>query len=120
MRASLFSLVILFGAAVGSSAQADDSTEAVVVTATRTPQPAQKTGESVSIIPAQQLDTQQIVAVTDALQEIPGITIVRNGGLGQNATASIIPNRRPSRSIRPPHNGLLIMYAIENAETMKP
>ncbi|MBV9063015.1 MAG: TonB-dependent receptor [Alphaproteobacteria bacterium] len=89
MRASLFFAAMLAGALTGTSAQADDATESIVVTATRTPQPAYKTGESVSIISSQQLETQQILALTDVLQELPGVSIVRNGGLGQNATASI-------------------------------
>jgi len=70
-------------------ASADDSVEAVVVTATRTPQPAAKTGESVSVITSAQLDAQQTVALADALQQLPGVDVVRNGGLGQTTTISI-------------------------------
>lgn len=66
-----------------------DDAETVVVTATRTPQPADKTGESISVIAADELEWQQIVSLTDILPETPGLVSVRNGGLGQNATVSI-------------------------------
>ncbi len=70
-------------------AAGDDAVEAVVVTATRTPLPAGKTGESISVITGAQIDTQQILSVTDILGETPGIELVRNGGIGQTATVSI-------------------------------
>ncbi|HEX3944616.1 MAG TPA: TonB-dependent receptor [Rhizomicrobium sp.] len=71
------------------TARADESGESVVVTATRTPQPVQKTGESISVITSDQLEQQQIVSLTDILSEVPGLIAVRNGGLGQNATVSL-------------------------------
>lgn len=80
---------LLLSFATTSDVFADDAAESVVVTATRTTQPADKTGESVSVLTGTDLDIRQIVSVTDALGEIPGVVIVRNGGLGQNATASI-------------------------------
>ena len=59
--------------------------ETVVVSATRTPQPADVTGTSISVIGADAIQTQQIDFATDALAETPGLTQVRNGGAGQNA-----------------------------------
>ena len=91
MRA-FFTLPLSFFLEVGGlvlAARAADAPEAIVVTATRTPEPVEKTGESVSVISAQEIQTQQIVAVTDVLQETPSVTAVRNGGLGQNTTASL-------------------------------
>ena len=87
----VFLSVALASAAIAgtSAARADDTLEAVVVTATRTPQPASKTGESISVITSGDLDTQQTVALTDILQEVPGLDVVRNGGLGQTTTISI-------------------------------
>jgi vitamin B12 transporter len=79
-------LCLLAVAAVGSPACADDTSETIVVTATRTSQPVEKTGESVSVITGVELDAQQIVSVTDVLQEMPGLTVVQPGGLGQSAT----------------------------------
>jgi len=72
-------------------AQADDTgrVETVVVTATRTPQPASKTGESITVITAADLEEQQIAVATDVLQETPGLMVNRNGGVGQQSTISL-------------------------------
>jgi vitamin B12 transporter len=86
------SWIVLFSVLLGCLtpvARADGAGEAVVVTATRTPQPAEKTGESISVITADDLKIQQIVSLADILQQTPGLIAVRNGGLGQNATVSI-------------------------------
>lgn len=72
--------------------------ETVTVIATRSQQPISVTGESVSVVTGKDLDTQQIVAVSDALQQLPGIEINRNGPLGQQATISI-RGAEPGQSI---------------------
>ena len=76
---------------LGATAHADDrgTLETVVVTATRTSQPASKTGESISVITAKDLEEQQIAIATDALQETPGLMVDRNGGAGQESTVSL-------------------------------
>ncbi|HEY0107008.1 MAG TPA: TonB-dependent receptor [Rhizomicrobium sp.] len=63
--------------------------ETVVVSATRTDQPLRVTGASVSVIDAQDLKTQQTVALTDILQQTPSLVVTRNGGLGQPASISL-------------------------------
>ncbi|HEY5239019.1 MAG TPA: TonB-dependent receptor [Rhizomicrobium sp.] len=63
--------------------------EQVVVSATRTEQPADKTGESVSVITGDMLAQQQISFVSDALQETPGMVVIQNGGVGQTTNISI-------------------------------
>ena len=63
--------------------------ETVVVTATRTQQPLEVTGTSMSVITANEIAGQQAIAVTDLLAETPGLTVVRNGGVGQTTTVSI-------------------------------
>ena len=68
---------------------ADDSVDMVVVTATRTEQPAAKTGESTSVLDGNTLRTLQTVSLTDALALTPGIVVDQNGGLGQPTTISI-------------------------------
>ncbi len=60
--------------------------DTVVVTATRTDQPRALTGESMSVISAADLSASQIVLVADALAQTPGLTIVRNGGVGQTTS----------------------------------
>jgi vitamin B12 transporter len=79
-------LATLMGA---SAASADSISENVVVTATRTDQPALVTGESISVIPDSELKTLQIVPLTDALALTPGLTVNRTGPIGQPATISI-------------------------------
>jgi vitamin B12 transporter len=90
MRAYSFLLLALFilGAAGAGPGKADDA-EIIVVTATRTPEPISRTGESISVVTADQLAQQQILSVGDALEETPGVIVTRNGGIGQNATVSI-------------------------------
>lgn len=83
----LYSLPFLLG--LSATAQAADDSELVVVTATRTAQPANRTGESISVITGEDLQLQQTMSLTDALQMAPTSIVVRNGGLGQNATVSL-------------------------------
>ncbi|MBV9989929.1 MAG: TonB-dependent receptor [Alphaproteobacteria bacterium] len=88
MRKILLASVAL----IASPAFADETTfdaETVVVTATRTPQPLEVTGSSMSVITSDDLAVQQTVVVTDILAETPGLTVVRNGGPGQTTTVSI-------------------------------
>jgi vitamin B12 transporter len=62
---------------------AADDTETVVVTAARAPEPRELTGSSVSVLSAQNLVDQQVLVLSDALAETPGLAVVRNGGIGQ-------------------------------------
>jgi vitamin B12 transporter len=94
MRKSLcFSSAILVASAMAPARAADATAnnipENVVVTATRTEQSRELTGTSISVITAEDLTTEQIVVVTDALRETPGLTVVRNGGVGQTTTIGI-------------------------------
>src|SRR6185437_15224412 len=69
----LYSLPFLLG--LSATAQAADDSELVVVTATRTAQPADRTGESVSVVTGEDLKLQQTISVTDALVLIDGVRI---------------------------------------------
>ena len=88
---SLFA--IFLSTALVSIAPADETassgTDTVVITATRTDQPLALTGESLSVITAQQLRDQQTLAVSDALAQTPGISVVRNGGVGQTTSIGV-------------------------------
>ena len=89
MRKVLLSSVALI-AVWPALASADDlSSETVVVTATRTPQPADITGTAITVITAKDIQTQQLVTVSDALAQVPGTTIIREGGIGQVTTDSM-------------------------------
>ncbi|HEY1726189.1 MAG TPA: TonB-dependent receptor [Steroidobacteraceae bacterium] len=84
------------GAQTDAGAAAD--LQQVVVGATRTAQPLDRTGSSISVITADGLDQRQIVAVTDVLAQIPGLTVSRNGGQGQS-TSLYIRGAEPGESL---------------------
>ncbi|MEI9992770.1 MAG: TonB-dependent receptor [Rhizomicrobium sp.] len=65
------------------------STETIVVSATRTAQPLDVTGASVTVIDAQDLQTQQTVVLTDILKQVPSLVVNRTGGVGQTTTVSL-------------------------------
>jgi vitamin B12 transporter len=79
-------LTALFGSSLPASAQ---PVETIVVSATRTEQPAEKTGASITVFTADDLKTQQTVALVDILKQTPSLVINRNGGLGQPASISL-------------------------------
>ncbi|MGN6516257.1 MAG: TonB-dependent receptor plug domain-containing protein, partial [Rhizomicrobium sp.] len=87
-RNSLFVLAALLIAGPETPAFAQD-VENVVVTATRTAQPAAITGESISVFDSRTLKTLQSTDLSDVLTLAPGLTVDRNGGLGQPTSASI-------------------------------
>src|ERR1700722_12615815 len=87
MRKILLASISLL--ALASAASADDAIETVVVTATRTPQPAAVTGESIDVISSKVLEEQQIDVASDALAELPGVNVIREGSLGQPTSISI-------------------------------
>lgn len=70
----------------------------IVVTATRTAQPLDKTGSSMSVLSAADLDARQTLVLTDILAQVPGLTVSRNGGPGQN-TNLYIRGAEPGESL---------------------
>jgi vitamin B12 transporter len=82
-RSFLLSSAALLAIVAPGLAAAAGTPETVVVTATRTPQPLGVTGASMSVVTAEDIDTQQIDIVSDVLAQTPGLTVVRNGGPGQ-------------------------------------
>jgi vitamin B12 transporter len=79
------------------TAPADDL-EQVIITATRTAQPLDKTGGAVSVISAADLDTRQIISLSDVLQQTPGLVVSRTGGPGQT-TSLYIRGAAPGESL---------------------
>ena len=57
--------------------------EPVVVTATRMETPLQEVIGSCTVITAEEIATKQYRTVQDALKSVPGLDVVRSGGLGQ-------------------------------------
>ena len=86
------SKIILLAAAIVSPmiAHAEDSSgDTIIVTASRGAQPLSKTGQSVTVITADEIKTRQSNAVADLLRTVPGVTFTRNGGLGTNTSVNI-------------------------------
>ena len=90
MRSSFLlstALIALSAAPAFAAAPASpNNAELVVVTATRTPQDAARTGASIDVLTAADLKIRQTVVLSDALAQIPGVTVARNGGIGQVTT----------------------------------
>jgi len=73
-----FRLLLLATAALPGPALAQD----IVVTATGAPQDADTTGEAITVVTREELETRQTVSIADYLATTPGVTVTRNGGLG--------------------------------------
>jgi vitamin B12 transporter len=56
--------------------------ETVVISGTRTPEPAAESGSAVTIVTAEELEAKQIRLVSDALRAVPGIAVNRSGPAG--------------------------------------
>lgn len=56
--------------------------ERMVVTATRTPLALPRVGSALTVIDAEELELQQDALLVDALERVPGLTVVRQGGPG--------------------------------------
>ena len=69
-----------------ASIEGDD---VIIVTATRSNQSPRKIGSSVTILTDKALLAAQTVVVTEALRDVPGVTISRNGGVGSLSTIRI-------------------------------
>ncbi|MDP3174891.1 MAG: TonB-dependent receptor [Phenylobacterium sp.] len=61
----------------------------VVVTATRSPQPETRIGQSVTVLDEKTIVASQGVTLTDILEEAPSVAYSRNGGPGTAATVNI-------------------------------
>ena len=84
---SLFSAASAMRAqdAVRSTTNGQDEAEAapVIVSATRTEIPLDQSPSSVSVIDSPDIDRKQIERVSDALREVPGLSVVQTGTPGQ-------------------------------------
>lgn len=74
---------LLLAASASSLAQTTaQASQTIVISGTRTPEPATESGSAVTIVTAEQLDAQQIRLVSDALRAVPGIAVNRSGPAG--------------------------------------
>lgn len=63
--------------------------EAVVVTANRSAQAADRVGQSVTVLTSATIVANQTVGVADLLVRTPGVTLSRNGGIGSTTSLRI-------------------------------
>ncbi len=61
----------------------------IIVTAARIEQPRSQVGQSVTVIDAARIAERQSVSVTDLLATVPGVSVVRYGGVGTVGTVFI-------------------------------
>ena len=81
---TLMLVAALFGPSPSGAQATTDTTklEAVVVTATRSPLSIGDIPASVTVLSGADLRARGVVAVSDALREVPGITVARTGSFG--------------------------------------
>ncbi len=82
--------------ALGQSAQttnglekAADAAQDIVVTANRAARPAETVGQSVTVLDTEIITQRHAVVVSDLLRQTPGVSVVRNGGVGTTTSVSI-------------------------------
>jgi len=106
---SSVTLFLLFQISV--SAQQTDSIKTtlseIVVTATKTETPYYALGSSVSIISSEEIAKQHLQTVIEVLREIPGLTIIQQGGPGKLANVFI-------RGSNPNHTLVIIDGVVVN------
>jgi len=84
--------LILFATQASAQPAADDldtSLDEVAVVATRAPEPLSKVGNSVTVLTDQVIQQSQATVTSDLLQQTPGITVARTGGIGQPTSVFI-------------------------------
>ncbi|WP_010161747.1 TonB-dependent receptor plug domain-containing protein [Sphingomonas sp. PAMC 26617] len=69
--------------------KAADAAQEIVVTANRAARPVDTVGQSVTVLDTATITQRQAVVVSDLLRQTPGVTVVRNGGIGTTTSVSI-------------------------------
>jgi vitamin B12 transporter len=97
-----FAPVVCFGQeASPTSLPAEAEAEQVVVSATRFDIPLDQSPASVSVISSEDIEQKQIERVSDALREVPGLSVVQTGTAGQLTSVFI-------RGLRSEHTQVLL------------
>jgi len=116
-----FPIAILVLAAVVCRAQEASPTpspteaevESVVVSATRFDIPLDQSPASVSVITSQDIEQKQIQRVSDALREVPGLSVVQTGTAGQ--LTSVFMRGLPSEDMQVLLDGIPINQGLSGA-----
>ena len=71
---------------VSALAQEDEALtmDEIKVTTSRSALPISQMGDAISILDAADIELQQLSTLDEALERVPGVTITRSGGIGQN------------------------------------
>jgi vitamin B12 transporter len=85
-------------------------TEQVVVSATRFDIPLDQSPASVSVISSEDIEQKQIQRVSDALREVPGLSVVQTGTAGQ--LTSVFMRGLPSQDMQVLLNGIPINQGL--------
>jgi len=93
-RIFLFCVLLVATGATGSRAQSDTTidpepyhlSDTIVVTANRFVSPIRTIGSAITVITAEQIAQSQAAMASDLLRTVPGISIVRTGGDGQQTS----------------------------------
>jgi vitamin B12 transporter len=83
------------------AASTETAAEAVIVSATRFDIPLEQSPASVSVITAEDMEIKQIERVSDALREVPGLSVVQTGTSGQLTSVF-------TRGLRSEHSQVLL------------
>ncbi|HEX7761954.1 MAG TPA: TonB-dependent receptor [Caulobacteraceae bacterium] len=87
--AALAALTTLPAAAWAADADSAADVDTLVVVANRNPEPLYRIGQAVTVLDAKSIAASQAVSVSDLLDQTPGVTVVRNGGVGQTSSLGI-------------------------------
>ena len=87
--------------------------ESVVVSATRFDIPLDQSPASVSVITSQDIEQKQIQRVSDALREVPGLSVVQTGTAGQ--LTSVFMRGLPSEDMQVLLDGIPINQGLSGA-----
>jgi vitamin B12 transporter len=84
-----------------ASAEAQNSPDTIVVTATRIPTPEAQVASSISVITADEIADRQLQSLPDVLKEVPGLNVVQTGGPGGQTSVFM-------RGTNPNHTKVLV------------
>ena len=107
----VFARVVCFGQeATPTPSPGEAEAEQVVVSATRFDIPLDQSPATVSVITSEDLEQKQIERVSDALREVPGLSVVQTGTAGQ--LTSVFMRGLPSQDMQVLLNGIPINQGL--------
>ena len=102
--------VAMVMAMCGAAAAAEEVTtqmKEVVVTATRDEVPIEQVGSSITVVTAREIEQKQVKTAADVLRSVPGLDVVRSGGLGSTSSIYL-------RGANPEHTLVLLDGMVMN------